>query len=111
VIDTRVIEMSLDAWRQDGFERFGDDEKEWRFVCPNCGHVASVQDFIDAGAKDVGSVGFACLGVFLDDCESLYVDPGDGPCVYDGSGFLTRNPIAVTSPDGSTKRLFAFADG
>lgn len=42
--------MTRDEWSAEGRKRFGDDQMQWRFVCPACGHVASVQDYKDAGA-------------------------------------------------------------
>lgn len=41
-------------------ERFGDDASQWAFVCPNCGDVATVQDFIDAGKPN--AAGQECIG-------------------------------------------------
>ncbi len=42
-------------------DRFGDDPKQYAFRCPNCGDVASIQDFIDAGA-DPDRTGQECIG-------------------------------------------------
>jgi predicted RNA-binding Zn-ribbon protein involved in translation (DUF1610 family) len=33
-------------WLAKGKELFGDDPKAWQFVCPNCGHVQAIADFI-----------------------------------------------------------------
>lgn len=41
--------------------RFGDDRKRIAFVCPSCKDVASIQDFIDAGA-DPALAGQECIG-------------------------------------------------
>jgi hypothetical protein len=43
--------------------RFGDDPARWAFECPNCGDVATVQDFADAG--DADAVGQQCIGRLL----------------------------------------------
>ena len=54
---------SLEDWKADGERRFGPDVKKWRFKCPMCGHVAAVQDFVDAGAKDPANSAYEeCLG-------------------------------------------------
>ena len=42
---------SVEEWKAEATRRFGPDMLKWRFRCPMCGHVASVQDFKDAGAK------------------------------------------------------------
>jgi len=40
---------------------FGDDPKTYAFKCPNCGDIASIQGFIDAGA-DPARAGQECIG-------------------------------------------------
>ena len=51
-------------WLAEAERRFGKDPLRWRFVCPSCGHVASVQDYKDVGAP-VECVGFSCIGRWL----------------------------------------------
>lgn len=43
-------EYTADEWREEGKRRFGDDFSNWKFVCPNCGNVASGKEFKDLGA-------------------------------------------------------------
>ena len=49
---------SVEEWQAEGKRRFGEDVKKWRFVCPMCGHVAAVQDFIDKGVKDPANAAY-----------------------------------------------------
>lgn len=42
-------------------ERFGDDPKTYAFQCPNCQDIASIGDFIEAGA-DPSAAGQECIG-------------------------------------------------
>ena len=42
---------SVEEWKAEATRRFGPDMLKWRFRCSMCGHVASVQDFKNAGAK------------------------------------------------------------
>lgn len=44
--------------------RFGDDPMGFKFQCPNCDDVASLQEFRDAGA-DPGRAGQECIGRHL----------------------------------------------
>lgn len=53
---------SVDEWKAEATRRFGPDMLKWRFRCPMCGHVASVQDFKDAGAKSPNCAYQECLG-------------------------------------------------
>ena len=40
-----------EEWLAEGKRLFGEDFTKWRFKCPKCGHVATGQDFKDAGLK------------------------------------------------------------
>ncbi|MBR1660545.1 MAG: hypothetical protein IJ705_09535 [Oscillospiraceae bacterium] len=53
---------AAEEWRVEGVRRFGRNIRKWRFKCPMCGHVASVQDFIDAGANSAECAYQECLG-------------------------------------------------
>ena len=46
-----MIYNSVRDWRAEGEKGFGSDYMNWKFRCPICGHVASIQDFKDAGAE------------------------------------------------------------
>lgn len=52
-------------------KRFGPNVRNWKFVCPACGTVQSVQQLLDVvlksgGTKDDvhGYIGFSCIGRF-----------------------------------------------
>lgn len=94
--------MTKKEWEAEGQRRFGDDIMKWKFVCPSCGHVASVQDWKDAGATE-GQVAFSCVGRHVENAKEMCQKPG--PCNYAGGGLIGLNPIEV---DGG--RYFAFAD-
>lgn len=49
-------------WMEEGKKRFGEDIMKWKFKCPMCGHVASIQEFKDAGAEDPNCAYTECLG-------------------------------------------------
>ena len=52
---------SLDAWKAEAVRVFGENWMTWAFKCPRCGHVATSQDYKDAGAPTT-AVGKECLG-------------------------------------------------
>lgn len=98
--------MTVKEWRADGERRFGKNQLNWKFKCPACGHVASVQDYKDANAP-TGTIGFSCIGRYLEGTpprEALGVK-GKGPCNYAGGGLIGLNPVEV---DG--EHYFKFAD-
>ena len=98
--------MSVDEWRKEGVRRFGSDEMKWRFVCPSCGHVASVQDWKDAGAEE-SEVAFSCVGRHLKDAKQMCEKPG--PCNYAGGGLFRINPVKVICEGGVALNVFDFA--
>jgi hypothetical protein len=96
-------------WEAEAVRRFGPDPLNWRFVCPCCGNVASTTDWRDAGAP-VDAVAFSCVGRWLPGARRAFGGSGPGPCDYTGGGLFKLNPVAVTTPDGKTHHVFAFAE-
>lgn len=100
---------TLAEWRAKAAELFGEDWMKWKFVCPVCGHIASVQDWKDAGAP-VQSAAFSCVGRWagasaaVAKAKESAVGPngirGKGPCNYAGGGLFKLNPVTVVDPDG-----------
>lgn len=91
-----------DEWIAEARRRFGSNRKKWKFVCPRCGHVQSVQQLLDANHPE-RLIAFACIGRSL--AETPRINRGEGPCLYeDGS----LNPVTVKYPR-ITKRMFDFA--
>lgn len=111
------VQMTEAEWRAEGTRRFGDNVDAWMFVCPVCGHVASVRDWAEAGNRQ--AAGFSCVGRFIDGPvrEALAVrrnaksDTVEQPCNYAGGGLFRLNPVRVVSPDGHETQMFAFAGG
>ena len=99
--------MTFAEWNAEGERRFGSDRMLWRFVCPSCGHVASVADWKAVGAPE-GAVAFSCVGRYLPHCSEMCVKPG--PCNYAGGGLIGLNPVTVSDMDGKLHDLFAFAE-
>ena len=102
------IKMTAEEWMTEGKRRFGADHNQWKFKCPVCGHVASVQDWKDAGASD-GQIAFSCVGRNLGATRELGDVDTPGPCNYAGGGLFRLNPVLVTDGDKEYE-YFAFAD-
>lgn len=99
---------SMDDFMTDAQERFGEDWLAWRFVCPGCGYVASVQDYKDAGAPE-GAVGYSCIGRYVENGRSWLNGKGDGPCDYTAGGLFNICDTAI-STDGGLRYVFALAE-
>ncbi len=98
--------MTVEEFRAEGERLFGPDEMLWCWKCPSCGHVASTQDYKDAGATS-SAVGFSCVGRWTGATQDAFAD-GPGPCNYAGGGLIGINPIAVKDGE-TTHRIFEFA--
>lgn len=101
--------LSEAEWVDEGSRRFGPDKRAWRFVCPACGHVACVQDWIDAGATPLQAA-FSCVGRYLKRRARDAFARGPGPCNYAGGGLFGLNPVKVRTQSGKIERVFAFAE-
>lgn len=103
--------VSRKEWIAEGRRLFGDDQMKWRFVCPSCGYVASVQDWKDCHAPD-GAVAFSCVGRWKKLFPKDAFTAGPGPCNYAGGGLFRVNPVTVTCTGvGLDIDVFEFAKG
>lgn len=100
--------MTIEEWRALGAKRFGDDYRHWRFVCPSCHHVASVEDWNSAGAPE-GAVAFSCVGRYGGGSGEKTFKQRGGPCDYAGGGLFKLNPITVIDAEGKEHSVFDFA--
>ena len=101
-----TAKYTLEEWRAKAAELFGTDFMKWKFVCPVCRHVASVQDWKDAGAPE-DAAAFSCIGRWAGVSPRVAKGdigpngiPGEGPCNYAGGGLFKLNPVTVVDPDG-----------
>ncbi len=101
-------EYTYAEWLAEAERRFGPYTTNWRFVCPVCGHVASKQDYLEAGAPEA-AVGYSCVGRWIAGSKQAFSKKGAGPCTYAGGGLIQRNPVRIVH-DGHVFRFFAFAD-
>lgn len=102
--------IPVQEWRKEAAARYGEDSLAWKFRCPCCGTVASVQDYKDAGGNP-GAVAFNCIGrVKGAQREAFEAEKKAGPCNYTGGGLFRLNPIIVIAEDGEKMEVFDFAD-
>jgi len=105
-IETKPRKLTHEAWLKEAADHFGADPMGWKFVCPSCGHVASVADWRAAGATE-GEVAFSCVGRHLPNAKNIGERPG--PCNYAGGGLFKLNPVTVSLPNGHESDFFEFA--
>lgn len=102
-------------WRKKGTKLFGKDTKKWRFVCPICETVSSVQDFIDTGVTEDQAYSSAiqeCIGRHIQGSQEAIgkskVIKGN-PRNYAAYGFFKINLVPVEDVDGEVIKIFDFA--
>lgn len=99
---------SRDEWRAMAVALFGPNPMDWRFVCPACGHVATVADWCKHRAPE-GAVAFSCVGRWSGATREAFGD-GDGPCNYAGGGLIGLNPVhVIDEAGGKDLDVFQFA--
>lgn len=103
-----VRRISHADWLAEAERRFGKYPHQWAFVCPVCGHVATIADWLNAGASE-SAVAFSCIGRYRPGAAAAFSGK-PGPCNYAGGGLFRLNPVHVVFPDGSTRETFEFAD-
>lgn len=93
-------EQKFDEWEQEGIKLFGEDKKKWKFICPRCGHVASIQDFLDIGC-DANDAFQNCIG-------RMKKGIGCDWAAYGLFGTLGKGKIVI-SQEGKKVNVFDFA--
>ena len=61
-VRTDRVPTPVADWLEEGKRRFGPDVKKWCFVCPMCGKVYSVEEFMEAGGDGPNSAYQECIG-------------------------------------------------
>lgn len=104
-------EIHHDDWLAQARSLFGENPGDWRWVCPSCGHVARMQDWLDAGAPRE-AVAFSCIGRWTTpegrDVGPVAGQPKEGPCNYAGGGLFRMNPVKVKGDCGVMFEVFEF---
>ena len=97
---------NMEEWIKEGEKRFGQDQMEWKFVCPVCRYVAATKDWLAIGAEE-DEVAFSCVGRHMKNKRKAFGGKeGPGPCDYAGGGFYNMNPVKI---GGEENNYFDFA--
>lgn len=110
--------VSKDEWLREGAAKFGDDPRDWQFVCPNCKHIQTIGDFIRlrAAGEFEGSpevAYYACMGRYDKRIPEGKVGTLGDPkeyCDYTLGGFFPLTKTVVIDDEGKEKRVFEFAE-
>ena len=99
-------------WLAEAEAKFGKDPKGWKFICPVCKTVQSIQDFLDLGVdKETiqGQIGFSCIGRQKNSGPWKKKDkPGKG-CDWTLGGLFQFHTLEIQTDDGKSHPQFEFA--
>lgn len=92
-----VKKMAHAEWLAEARQRFGDNPKKWRFVCPACGNVQTINHFLPYvnGAKAASMVYFSCVGRVDGKHGNVHMGTKPGPCNYTSGGLFVINTLIV----------------
>ena len=114
--------MTQNEFLAEAKRRFGDSPRGWKFVCPMCGTIQSVQQLLDAviaagGKKDDvhDYIGFSCIGRFTKAGDAGISAHGRGEkwdkgCNWTLGGLLQCHTFEVIMEDGKARPTFELAD-
>ncbi len=103
--------MTQAEWMEEGKRRFGQDFLNWKFQCPMCGHVASIQDFKVAGADNPNCAYQECIGRYTGkDSPKKGDSSGCNWAAYGLFGIPNGKGILVVGEDEIGTEVFDFAD-
>ena len=105
--------MTKGEWLDKGRKLFGPDISKWRFVCPICKNVASVDDYRQYKSQGATpeSATHNCIGRYTENPRRAFGDnpkeTPEKPCDYSGYGLFNFCPVEVI--EGAEKHhCFAF---
>lgn len=108
--DEKIPVFTEKEWVEEGMRRFGKDWGNWKFECPMCGHVASIDEFKEAGAKDPNSAYQECIGRYTGKGSPKEGDSsGCNWASYGLLGIPKGGTVVLTGEDTGT-HIFSFAE-
>ncbi len=112
---TKNRRILLADWLAKGYKLFGKDARLWRFKCSNCGHIQSMNDFIELREKGITDVEpqtayFSCIGRFDSRLPKVgQIGDNISPCNYTLGGLLCFAHTFVVDEEGKEHPVFEFA--
>lgn len=104
--------MPVREWFEEGERLFGKGIMGFRFKCPMCGKVYSVEEFKRAGAPDVNGAYQECIGRYLGAGAPGSPDGNPNGCnwaAYGLFGIPNGKGRLVLVPDGKVVEVFDYA--
>lgn len=100
-----IRHYTKEEWFAEGERRFGKDFMNWKFECPMCGHVATVIEYKEVGAKNPNCAYVECIGRYTG-------QPSPGKAIGNGCDWAAYGLFGI--PKGGVmvdgQHIFDFAD-
>ncbi len=94
--------LTIDEWRKEGTDKFGDRWSLWKFQCVKCGNIQCGKDFESIGLtpEEIEKVVFfSCIGRWKKDVG----------CDWTLGGLFRIHKLEVTNAEGVPIPAFEFA--
>ncbi|MDE2101110.1 MAG: hypothetical protein KGL39_27935 [Patescibacteria group bacterium] len=110
--------MTQAEWLAEGEKRFGKRARDWRFVCPACGTVQSVQQYLDAGLSKErvhAVMAYSCVGRYTGQGDQGIAAKARGEtwtqgCNWTLGGLFQIHTMEVLFENGKRRPVFEFAE-
>ncbi|KIL37972.1 hypothetical protein SD70_29685 [Gordoniibacillus kamchatkensis] len=100
-----LIKQTMEEWRTEAKERFGEKTADWRFICPRCGNEQTPRDFVEkAGMKAEDAANTSYQGCIGREVKGIGCDWA----AYGLFGTLGKGRIVI-APNGKEVEVFDFA--
>jgi hypothetical protein len=105
-------QMTHSEFMQECARRFGEDARKWKFICPACRTVQTIEDLLNAGLprnQVDGVVAFSCIGRLTGQSDEGITAKNNGlpwtkGCNWTLGGLLRIHKLEVTFGDGGPPR-------
>ena len=109
--------VSVADWKAEGARRFGEDFRQWKWRCPICGNIATMDDFKAVGAQPQSAyqecIGRHITGSARDFAGTPGANGKKSPCDYAAYGLfraLGGYLVIPEDPKGKSVPVFPFAE-
>lgn len=101
-----IEKITYEDWLKKGEMLFGKDKTKWKFVCCNCGHIQSMEDFEKAVIESPNTkVYFSCIGRWVGGKGEF--GSKEQPCNYTIGGLFNISKLRIIK-DGEEIPAFKF---
>jgi hypothetical protein len=96
--------QTIEQWRAEAKQKFGERGRDWKFICPRCGNIQSGQDFLDKAGMTLEDA----ANTVYQDCIGRHVK--DIGCDWAAYGlFRTMGKGRIVIADEKEIEVFDFA--